>query len=201
MKLYRFPGTRANRPQWVIEELGLDCEYVDVNVMKGEHKTPGYYEMHPHGLLPVLEDGDLRMIESAAMVMHLADKHPEGHLAPAPGTPERAMYYQYIVYAVSTLDEHVIPIFFHSVLLPADKRRPEVVERSRPVWGHAAKFLERCLSGRPYLVGDKFSAADICVGYDLMLAQQAGLLDGHETLKDYTHRLTERPAFKRAYGR
>lgn len=200
MKLYRFPGTRANRPRWIIEELGIPCEYVDVNVMKGEHKTPAYFELHPHGLLPVLEDGDLRMIESAAMVMHLADKHPEGHLAPPPGTLERARYYQYIVYAVSTLDEHVIPIFFHTVLLSPDKRRSEVVERSMPVWGHAAKFLDRSLGGRLYLVGDKFSAADICVGYDLYLAQQAGLLEGHATLTSYVKRLSDRPAFKRAYG-
>ena len=112
--------------------------------------------------------------------------------------PERARYYQLAIYAVSTLDETVVPLFFHTVVYPPERRKQEIVDQKTPIWATAAAFLTRELGEGPYFLGKSFSAADVIVGYDLALAAKAGLLKGHPTLQAYTERVTSREAFKKA---
>ena len=97
-------------------------------------------------------------------------------MAPAPGSKDRARYYQDALYAVSTIDETVIPIYFHTVVLPPPARKPEVIEQKMPTWNTAASFLTRELGEGPFLFGKTFGAMDVIVGYDMVLAQEAGLL-------------------------
>jgi glutathione S-transferase len=199
MKLYGYPGTRTNRVRWLLEEVGASYELVTVEVARGGHKAPEHLARHPHGAVPVLEDGDLRLIESCAMVLHIADEHADAGLAPAPGTPERGLYYQWVVYAAATLDEPIVKTYFHSHLLPPARRDPAIVERYAPACTTALELLEAALAGRSYLLGD-FSAADVAVGYALNLAGEAGLVAGSSRLAAYLESLRDRPAFKRAYG-
>lgn len=198
MKLYGFPGTRSNRIQWLLEEVGAPYELVQVNLLEGANKRPEHMARHPHGYVPVLEDGGLTLIESAAMCMHLADVKKV--LAPPVGTPARARYYQFIVYAVSVLDENVIPLYFHTHLLPDARRDEGIVARCRPIWEQAASYLEAQLGEGPYLLGEDFSVADIAVGYDLALAAQIGLLEVQPGLREYAARLSSRTAFRKVFG-
>lgn len=200
MRLYGFPGTRTFRIRWMLEELGAPYEYEHVEVTKGAHKQPAHLELHPHGRVPVFEDGDLRFIESCAAVLHLADKYPEQKLAPAVGSRERGLYYQYIVYAASTLDDAAVQTYFHKVLLPVERRSNDVVEKHAPTLATAISVLERALQGSSYLCGDAFTAADVAVGYALNLADQAGALDTSDNSKAYMARLRARPAYGRVYG-
>ena len=103
MKLYYAPKTSAFRCRWMLEELGAPHELVNVSLQRGEHKRPEYLKIHPLGSVPALVDGDNNFIESAAIVMHLADKDPEQRFAPAPGSPERGHYYQWILFAMTNL--------------------------------------------------------------------------------------------------
>ena len=90
MKLYYAAGTSAFRCRWILEELALDYELVAVDLARGEHKDPDYIaSVHPLGSVPALVDGDQTLIESAAIVLALADRDPEGRLAPAPGDRAR----------------------------------------------------------------------------------------------------------------
>jgi glutathione S-transferase len=198
MKLFGFPGTRSNRIQWVLEEAQIPYEYVKVNLLEGAHKRPEHMARHPHGYVPVLEDGGLTLIESAAMCMHVADM--KNVLAPAIGTPERARYYQFVVYAVAVLDENVIPLYFHMHLLPEAKRQKPIVERCLPIWAQSAAYLEKQLGQGPWLLGSEFTVADVAVGYDLTLAAQIGLLSDQPGLREYAGRLADRPAFKKVFG-
>lgn len=200
MKLYGFKGTRSNRVEWMLQELGVDYELVKVDLLTGEHKKPEHFARHGHGLVPALEDGDVRMIESAAACLYLADKYPDQGLAPKVGTPARARYYQLAFYAVSTLDESVVPLFFHTVVYPPEKRQQTVLDAKTPIWETAAELLTRELGDSPYLLGKTFSAADVIVGYDLALAAKAGLLTKYPALAAYTERVTARDAFKKAYA-
>lgn len=202
MKLYDaiFPGTRGSRVRWMLEELGIHFDVVTVDPTKGEHKAPEYLARHPHGLIPAAELDGESLIESAAICMQLADKHPEKGLAPALGTAERARWYQFIVYAVATLDEPMVSRLFHTALYPEPKRDPKVVEKADKVWAHAGPFLERSLTGRDFLLGNVFSAADVVLGYDLVMASRMGLLADCPNLQKYVARLMEREAFKRVYG-
>jgi glutathione S-transferase len=200
MKLYGFKNSRSNRVEWMLRELGVDYELVKVDLLTGEHKKPDHVARHAHGLVPALEDGDVRMIESSASCLYLADKYADKGLAPALGSPARARYYQLALYAASTLDESVVPLFFHTMLYPPEKRQQAVVDEKMPIWETAAKLLTRELGDAPYFLGKTFSAADVIVGYDLALAARTGLLAEHPTLAAYAERVSSREAFKKAYA-
>jgi len=201
MKLYGMRGTRSSRTEWLLLELGASYDFAKVDLTKGEHKQPGHTERHPHALVPAFEDGKVRIIESAAACLYLADKFADRQLAPPLDSPERARYYQLAFYAVSTLDETVIPILFHTAILPTEQRNAELVKQKKAVWETAAKFLTRELGDGPFFLGKNFSAADVIVGYDLAIAAKVGLLEGQPTLKAFTERVTSREAFKKAHAR
>lgn len=200
MKLYGFKNSRSNRVEWMLQELGLPYELVKDDLLAGEQKRADHVARHQHALVPALEDGDVRMIEATAMCLYLADKHAEKGLAPATSSPARARYYQFAVYAASTLDETVIPIFFHTALFPPEKRDASVVEAKMQIWETASQLLTRELGESPFLLGKTFSAADVIVGYDIALAARIGLLAKAPALAAYAERLTSREAFKKAYA-
>ena len=86
LKLYHSAQSRSTRPRWLLEEIGAPYDLVYVDLSKQEHKTAQYLEIHPHGVVPALVDGDLGLMESGAICAYLADKFPAAHLAPAVGT-------------------------------------------------------------------------------------------------------------------
>jgi len=200
MKIFGYKNSRSNRVEWMLQELGVDYDFVKVDLTTGQHKQPDHLERHAHGLVPALEDGSVRMIESAAACLYLADKYGAKGLAPATSSTERARYYQLAFYAVSTLDETVVPLFFHTVLFPPEKRQQSVIDAKTPLWDTAADLLTRELGDSPYFLGKSFSAVDVVVGYDLALAARTGLLKKYPTLGAYVERITSREAFKKAYA-
>jgi glutathione S-transferase len=197
--LHGVTGTRSTRAAWLLEELGVPYENHQLKFMQGEHKQGPHLARQPHGLVPAIDLGDGPMIESAAMCLALADQYPAKGLAPDPGTPARARYYEAIVYAVSTVDDTVIPIYLHTKVFPAEQRDPKLIEQKMPTWKIAAAFLTNRLGDRQYIVGDKFTAADIVVGYDLILALEIGLLADHPKLAAYAKQLFERPTARRVF--
>jgi glutathione S-transferase len=201
MKLYFFPLSRATRVRWMLEELGVPYELAPVDMTKGEHKSPAYLKVHPMGSLPAIEDNGVAMFESAAILMHLADKHPEKKLAPPPGTPERGEYYQWILFAMTEVESPLAAIAQHTRFLPEAERLPAVIERSSQRFKVVAKVLEERMKGREYIVGDSFTAADVVVGGVLFFANRMGQLgDDLPALKAYWSRLMARPAAKKGYS-
>jgi glutathione S-transferase len=190
MKLYYAPQTRALRPRWLLEELGVPYEIIRLDMSKGEHKKPDYLAVHPHGAVPALVDGDTTLIESAAICAYLADKFPEKRLAPAPGTPARGLYYQWLFYAMATLEPAVLECFLQ-------KDDSVKLAKAKQGFGEVAAVLEKTLAGRQFLL-EEFSAADVVVGSMLLWSRMMGLLEGYPSLQAYAGRLTERPAFARA---
>jgi glutathione S-transferase len=140
------------------------------------------------------------MFESAAICLYLADRFPEKKLAPAPGSPERAAYYQWAVYAMATLEPPMVQYFLHTRILPEDKRSAAVVEESKKKFGEIARVLTRALSGKEFILGDQFSAADVLIGSMLVWAKPLGLLEEQPVLGAYTARIEARPAYQRALG-
>jgi glutathione S-transferase len=198
LKLYHSPQSRSVRPRWLLEEIGAPYELVKLDFHKGEHKTPAYMKVHPHGAVPALVDGDLQLFESAAICAYLADKFPEKRLAPPLGTPARGLYYQWMVYAIATLEPPVIDVFMHAAMLPETERKPAVLEAARKKFADVATVLEQALGTRPFLLGEQFTAADVMIGSTLGWAQMLGLLEGRKTLQEYVQRLSERPALQKA---
>jgi glutathione S-transferase len=99
-------------PHIVLEEIGAPYERVIVDRQNGAHKQPPYLKLNPNGLIPVLEDGGLVVYETAAIVLHLCDAHPQARLAPAVGGAERAHFYQWLAWLTNTLQAALIVYFY-----------------------------------------------------------------------------------------
>lgn len=198
MKLYYVPRTRAGRPRWLLEELEVPYELVRLDVGAKENRTPEYLAIHPHGAVPSLVDGAVTIHESAAICLYLADKHIDKGLAPPFQSAERAYYYQWILYAMTTAEGPVLEYFRHAVQLPAEQRNQSLADAARARFEEIAGAVERGLAGRDFLLGAELSAADVVLGSILMVARAGKLLDGHPALAAYVARLSERPALKRS---
>ncbi len=207
IELYEWPPLRSQRAKWALEELGVGYQSRLVNCLEGEQNEAAYRAIHPLGVVPALRTEHYTIFESAAIVLQLLDEHPEAGLAPAPGSPARASYYQWSVFAAAELDPAVM-LFFDNTLRPLEAMRPpgtphepKLAERGRWDFEARAEILSGVLDGRDYLVGDGFTGADILVGHSCFMAKRVGLMTGqHPVLEAYYARLQERPAQKRAYA-
>ncbi len=196
MKLYYMQRTRATRARWILEELGIPYELAKVDLEKGEHKSPEYLKLHPFGSVPALEDGDLQMFESAAIVLYLADRYPEAKLAPA--IDQRAHYYQWAFYAMSTLEPIFVEIFSHVRYLPEELRSEGIKNRAKERAENHFKVLEDHFAHRSYVLGDEFSAVDVIFASLLQWGMFLGVGQHSQNIKRYVDLCTSRPAFIRS---
>ena len=197
--LYHSAQTRSIRPRWLLEELGVPYDLVRMSLQAGDQKKPEFLKINPNAAVPALVDGDLTLFESAAICQYLADKHVEKRLAPPVGTAARAHYYQWIHFAMSTLEPPLLTLFLHTVMKPEAERLPQLVGPAREQLHNALAVLERALTGRTFIVGDEFTAADVMVGSTLAWAQMLGLIAAETpAVAAYMGRLMGRPAFQRA---
>jgi glutathione S-transferase len=194
--LYYAPNTRATRVAFLLEELGVPYERQTIDLAAGENKLPAHLAVHPHGLVPALRDGDTVVFETAAICLYLADRFPEGGLAPAPGSPARAAYYQWAVYSVATLEPALADIWLQKQR-PEGERDQAVLRSAGERFRESAAVLTAALKG-PYLLGEQFSAADVLIGSMLIWGGAMGLLEGEKHLAEYAARVRARPAFARS---
>jgi len=199
IKLYHASKTRGARIIWLLEELGVPYELVPMQFTPDVLRSPDFLRLHPLGQLPVMTDGDVSMFESGAMVQYLLEKHGGGRLEAAIGTPARAKYLQWFHFGEATLMPPIGNFAQHAMFKPKEERIPAVVEEAKVKIGERLAVLDCALHGKNYLLGDDFSAADIMVGYGLMLCSFFGLIaDTTHNLKPYMDRLAARPAFQKA---
>jgi glutathione S-transferase len=194
--LYYAPHTRAARIAFLLEELGVPYERRHVNLAAGENNQPAYLSVHPHGLVPALRDGDTVVFETAAICLYLADRFADQRLAPAPGSTQRAAYYQWVVYSVATLEPALADTWLQTQR-PENQRDSAALRAAQERFENSAAVLGAALAS-PYLLGERFSAADVLVGAMLIWAESMGLLEGHGRLADYAARIRSRPAFSRS---
>ncbi|HXM80419.1 MAG TPA: glutathione S-transferase family protein [Burkholderiales bacterium] len=198
MKLYGYRNGRTLRALWALEEIGAVYEYVEVDIIRGEGRTPGFLKINPGGKVPVLDDGGTIITESAAICMHLAEKYPTSQLLPPAGTAERTECYKWISFVLTELDALLWTIAKHRFALPKERRVPAIVDCAAWEFEAAAKILATGLEDRVYLVGTSFSVADIVAGHTLLWAKSARLELGSESLVRYLASLQMRDALARA---
>jgi glutathione S-transferase len=195
MRLFYARYTRATRPRWLLEEAGAPYELERIDLRAGDQKRPEYLRIHPHGVVPALEVDGQVIYESGAIVLYLADRFPG--LAPEVGSAERARYYQWVAYALNTLEPVVAQYASHTRFLPEDRRVPSVADDAKGKFRQMADNLTQALGGRASLL-TAFSAADILVGSVLMWGKSMGLLEEFPALLAYVKQLSARPAYQRA---
>ena len=197
MKLYFAPRTRSIRIVWLLEELGLDYELERVEFAPPAQRF--FNQATPLGRLPTLEDGEVVMCESGAIVEYILERYGEGRLAPAIGTPERARFLQWLHFAESSAFPPIGIVVWLSLYRDDAAEHPELLADARGRATMGLDFLVEQLGEDDYLLGDGFSAADIMMGFTLEAATALGLLgDAYPTLTAYLERLRARPAFQKA---
>jgi glutathione S-transferase len=192
-----FHREKAGRPLriiWTLEEVG---EPYELTVMtREESQGEEHRDRHPLGRVPVLEDDEGFLFESAALCLHVADMHPESGLVPPLGTHERALVYQWACFAPAELEPSLFEVGTQA------KKDPERAAAARERFDRAADAVAGALDGNEHLVAGRFSVADVLVGTALLFTTRAGFADElPQSLKDYTGRLAQRPAFQRAAQR
>jgi glutathione S-transferase len=195
--LYYAPKTRALRPRWLLEELNVPYELVYVDLQHGEQKSPEYLSIHPHGLVPALTDGNTVVFESGAICTYLTDKYDQRGLAPSVKDAKRADYYQWLFYAIATLEPALKPIT-HNSHIHSSEREQVALDKAKQHFFATADVLTEQLGENPYLLGAQFTTADIVTGALLLAAHRADLLKDYPTLTHYLERLKSRPAYQRA---
>lgn len=196
IRIYHAPRTRSLRVLWLLEELELPYE-----VTKVEFQNPAknsFAQETPLGKLPTLEDGEITMCESGAMLEYLVERYGNGRLAPAPGTPARALYLQWLHFAEATAFPPLGILVWLTRYRDDGARHTELLQDTRVRAAKGLEFLENGLGDKPWLLGEEFSAADIMTGFTLVAARMLGVLDDRfPRLVDYLARLEERPAYQR----
>lgn len=196
MKLFYVPKTRASRPRWLLEELGVPYELVRLDPSKGETKTPEHTARHPLQHVPVLETDEGALFESAAICLRLADLYPEKKLVPAPGTHQRALLYQWLFYGMTEVEPKVSALAKERAAKTAPDAQP--MKDAQAAVARVVAPLEQALAGREHLVGGSFSVADVVLGSIVFWASRLGAVRDSPNVSAWLARLTARPAFKRA---
>ncbi|WP_324262831.1 glutathione S-transferase family protein [Altererythrobacter sp. H2] len=198
--LHTCARSRGLRATWAAEEAGVD---IDLRILPfpPRYLAPEYMALNPLGTVPLLVDGETRLTESCAIAHYLATRDGYTALAVAPGERDYGEYCDYTYHADATI---TFPqtVYMRFCLFEKDKGLQEA-GHAYAKWFHKRLVkVEQRLVGQEFLCADRFTVADICVGYALILAESVGLDDGvPDRLKAYRARLTQRPAFQRAVAR
>lgn len=167
IRLHHVPSTAAMVPHIVLEELGVPYVRVPIDREHGALDSPAYRALNPNGLIPVLEDGDLVLYETAAICLHLSDTHPQARLMPAPGTRERAHAYKWLMWLTNTLQATLIVYFYpHRWVNEAGSAsEAEVKAVAKRRVGALLDQLDAELArhGDPWFLGEGYSLIDAYV--------------------------------------
>ena len=202
--LHYNPSNASMTPHMVLRELGVPFELKFVDREHGALQSPEYLKLNPNGLIPVLVDGDLVLYETAAIVLYLIEKYPAAGLAPPVGTPERAIFYKWLMWLACTV-QPMVPHYFYSYRMAAPGNTAGAAEVKAQAEAKLGIYYERidaqlASHGGPWFAGERFSALD---PYAFMLCRWSrGMQRPARTLPHigpYLSRMLERPAVRKVF--
>ena len=198
LTLHFAPNSRAGRILWLLEELALPYELNRMDFHPKDLKSEAHRARHPLGRVPVLDDGDISIFESGAIVEYIIERHKNGGLKPAVSSSLYPEYLQWFHYCEGMVMPPVNTIVVQTILLPADRRDEKVLGQAQRLLTKALAPVNDALAGRDYLIGD-FSGADIMLGHACFMSQRSGCVtDEMVHLLAYIARIAARPAFDKA---
>jgi glutathione S-transferase len=196
--LYHCMSARSFRPLWMLEELGMPYQLVMLP-FPPRVLARSYLESNPLGTIPLLLDGQTRMTESAAICQYLCAKRAPTPLQVEPAEAEFGAYLNYLHFGEATLTFPQTLVLRYSRFEPAERRQPTVAEDYAKWFLARLRTLEPLLTTQTYLCAGRFTAADVSVGYALMLAQHLGLASRFTpAVAAYWQRLQQRDGYIRA---
>jgi glutathione S-transferase len=189
------PKSSATRTHWMLEEVGAPYEYRQVDLSQPRpERPPEFLAASPSGKVPALIDGDVRLFESMPINLYLAERYrPE--LGPK-DSAERAQMLQWCFWVAMNVHPLLIAVLYHTRLLPEAQRRPEEAEQNRGWSADYFTALDRALEGKEWLVGGRFTVADVNVGAIAEEADRYGVALG-DNIRSWMKRFQARPAYQR----
>ncbi|MCC6474460.1 MAG: glutathione S-transferase family protein, partial [Burkholderiales bacterium] len=187
---------RTLRAHWILHELGLPYERRRIGSRTGESQTPEYLAINPSGKIPTLQDGDFTLSESAAIVDYIAGRYGRADLLPGPDARERARYDQWRFFAMMELDADTLYVIRrHEDLQAVYGEAPAACATARRVFAQQAIAAARRLGDAPYVMGERFTGADILFTTCITGALRRGI-EVPPSLCDYAARTSARPAYR-----
>lgn len=188
---YHNPMSRARMVHWMLEEVGAPYRIELVNLQKGEQKKPAFLVVNPMGKLPAIMHRGTVITETSAICAYLADAFPVAGLSPRWDEPVRGTYLRWMFFGAGCVD---------SALIDRMLSRPVPERTSALGYGRyedVIDTLEKAITPGPYILHERFSAADVYIGSQLGFGMMTKALEPRPSFQSYVGRLSQRPAFKR----
>ncbi len=189
LTLYHASPSRSSIVLWMLEELGDPYTVELLNRKNGDQRKPQYLAINPMGKVPALDDGGVIVTEVSAICCYLADAYPKAGLAPPIGDKDRGPYLKWLFYGPSCIEPAMV-----------DRAQNRTAPRSMAGWADydtVLGVLRDAVAKGPYLLGDRFSTADVVIGSGLRWGMLFKLLPELPEFIAYTTRLAQRPALQR----
>ena len=190
--------SRSLRVTWLLEEMGLPYHQRPVDLLAGVEKDAEFLAVNPAGFIPAIQDGNVTMVESIAIMEYLMARYGPTQLAPDPRDPAFPAYQQFLHLGEAGLAASIYFVVGARNFAPETQRQNWSAGQAQEVFDSRLGLVTRQLARSPYLAGETFTAADISVTYALELAQRAGGVTLGETEAAYVARTGGREAYKRA---
>lgn len=198
IEFYHCARSRSFRPLWMLEELQLPYS---LNLLPFPPRVlaKSYLAINPLGTVPCMVDGAVKMTESSAICQYLSEVHGAGRFGVRPHEPEYGRYLNFLSFGEATLTFPIAIVMRYSRLEPEARRLPQAAEDYRRFFLGRLRGVEAIVSSDEYICGDRFTAADVSVGYAIQFAAMNGLQDAFpESVSRYLSRLQARPGYQRA---
>ena len=188
--LFHRPKTRSSRFIFLLEELEAPYEIRLVTTRTREGGAPDPANPHPHAKVPAISDDGAIVFESPAIALYLTDKFPKNRLGPLVGERDRASYLSWLSYYTGVLEPAFMSKFMN-VEVPRGTAGWVAVEEAMPA-------IIKLLASGPYILGERFSAADVLYGTTFAMFAKSPMMPKSTAIEDYVRRIVTRPAFERA---
>jgi len=188
---YTNPMSRGRIVHFLLEELGVPYDMKILDFEKGEHKAPAYLKINPMGKVPAIVHRGVVVTECAAICVYLADVYAKAGLAPALDDPQRGTYLRWIFFGAGCVEPALVDKMFD---------RPPVERKGALGYGSyddTLNALEAAITPGPFILGDRFSAADVYVGSQIQWGMMVKSLEPRPKFQQYAERLAARPAMQR----
>ena len=192
LTFYTHPMSRARIARWMLEETGLPYDEVVLD-FGTTMKSPEYLAINPMGKVPAIRHGDTVVTENAAVCAYLADLVPDKGLAPPPGSPERGSYYRWLFFLAGPVEALFTAKSAGALAPPLGAGYGSEADTLR--------VLEQAVAGKTYLVGDRFTTADLLMAAFLNYYMMIGMLEKKPVFEAYASRHAQRPAARAANAR
>jgi glutathione S-transferase len=198
IELFHCLSARSFRPLWLLEELALPYQLRMLPFPPRLHQRD-FLTLNPLGTVPLMLDGNTRMSESAAMCQYLASRYGTGQLDVAVGDPAYGDYLNFLHFGEATLTFPQTLVLRYRHFEPEERRQPQVAQDYAKWFLARLRTLDARLSEQAHVCGEHFTAADVSVGYALLLAQHLGMAEQFTPgVRAYWDRLQERPGYQQA---